>query len=128
MSCSLNLPLRTRLRAHRLAPARGSDVCGGSPLSEALARWPQVFPGVMVSLLRAAELSGTTALMLARVSDYLSKELRTKRQVRGAMLYPGFMLGSGLLVVAFLVTFILPRFARIYEMRSASLPASSASW
>lgn len=99
------------------------DVCGGSPLSEALARWPQVFPGVMVSLLQAAELSGTTALMLSRVSDYLSKELRTKRQVRGAMLYPGFMLGSGLLVVAFLVTFILPRFAKIYEMRSASLPA-----
>ena len=98
------------------------DVCGGSPLSEALARWPQVFPDVMVSLLQAAELSGTTALMLSRVSDYLSKELRTKRQGRGAMLYPGFMLGSGFLVVAFLVAFILPRFAKIYEMRSATLP------
>jgi len=98
------------------------DVCGGAPLSEALGRWPQVFPSVMVSLLQAAELSGTTALMLSRISDYLSKELRTKRQVRGAMLYPGFMLGSGFLVVAFLVAFILPRFARIYEMRSAALP------
>lgn len=98
------------------------DVCGGSPLSDALARWPKVFPGVMVSLLRAAELSGTTALMLSRVSDYLSKELKTRRQVRGALLYPSFMLGSGLLVVVFLVTFILPRFAKIYEMRSASLP------
>jgi len=98
------------------------DVCGGASLSDSLARWPKVFPGIMVSLLRAAELSGTTALMLARVSDYLSKELKTRRQVRGALLYPGFMLGSGLLVVVFLVAFILPRFARIYELRSASLP------
>jgi type IV pilus assembly protein PilC len=98
------------------------EVCGGAALSEALARWPRIFPGVMVSLLRAAELSGTTALMLSRVSDYLGRELRTRRQVRGALLYPGFMLGAGLLVVVFLVTFILPRFAKIYEMRSASLP------
>ena len=114
---------QTRRREFReVIEAVHEDVCGGSPLSDALARWPRVFPGIMVSLLRAAELSGTIALMLSRVSEYLSKEMKTRRQVSGAMLYPSFMLGSGLIVVAFLVVFILPRFAKIYEMRSASLP------
>ena len=99
------------------------QVCGGVNFSEALAKWPGVFPPVMINLVRAAELSGTMALMLGRIADYLGKEQRTIRQVRGALIYPAFMLGTGFMVVIFLVTFILPRFARIYEMRSASLPA-----
>lgn len=115
---------QTRRREFRdVILAIHEDVCGGGTLSEALARWPRVFPGVMISLVRAAELSGSMALMLARVADYLGKEQRTRRQVRGALVYPGFMLGTGILVTIFLVTFILPRFARIYELRSASLPS-----
>ncbi|MCH2132428.1 MAG: type II secretion system F family protein [Phycisphaerales bacterium] len=98
------------------------EVCGGMPFSEALARRPRLFPQVMTSLVRASEASGTMSGMLLRIADYLGAEEKTRRQVRGALVYPAFMFGTGAVVVLFMMVFILPRFAKVYEMRAASLP------
>ena len=98
------------------------EVCGGTPLSRAFASRSRIFPPVVISLVKASEASGTMALMLDRVGDYLNRELRTRRQVTGALTYPTFMLGTAFAVVAFMLVVILPRFARIYEMKAAALP------
>jgi type IV pilus assembly protein PilC len=78
---------------------------------------------MIVSLMKASEASGTMSMMLGRVAEYLNKERRTARQVKGALGYPMFMMGTAVLMTVFLMTFVLPRFAKIYEMRSAQLPA-----
>lgn len=106
---------------HVLA-AVSHDVSGGETLSVAMERWPSVFPRIVVSLMKASEASGTMALMLGRVGDYLSKERRTTRQIKGALSYPIFMLLIGLGLSVFLMLVILPRFAKIYEGKGASLP------
>jgi len=62
------------------------------------------------------------ALMLGRVGEYLLKEERTRRQVRGAATYPAFMLGSALVITAFMLVVILPKFADIYAKKGSSLP------
>jgi type IV pilus assembly protein PilC len=98
------------------------EVQGGDPLSVALSRRRRVFPRIVVSLVRASELSGTMPLMLERVATYLSSERKTIREVKGAMTYPMIMGFTAVIVTSLIVTFILPRFAKIYEMRSASLP------
>lgn len=98
------------------------DVEGGEPLSAAMEKWPRVFPGMMVSLMKASEASGMLAKMLGRVSEYLSKERKTIKQIKGALSYPIFMMVAGVGITIFLVSFVLPRFARIYEQRQASLP------
>ncbi len=98
------------------------DIDSGEPLSAAMAKWPKVFPGMMVSLMKASEASGTMAQMLGRVSDYLAKERKTVKQIKGALSYPVFMMTSGVAITIFLMSFVLPRFARIYEQRQASLP------
>ena len=98
------------------------EVQGGDPLSIALSRRRRVFPRIVVSLVRASELSGTMPLMLERVAEYLSSERKTVREVKGAMSYPMIMGFTAIVVTSLIVTFILPRFAKIYEMRSASLP------
>lgn len=99
------------------------EIYGGERFSVAMARWPRVFPTMIVSLMKASEASGTMAMMLGRVAEYLNKERRTARQIKGALGYPMFMMGTALLMTVFLMTFVLPRFAKIYEMRSAQLPA-----
>ncbi|MDP7005309.1 MAG: type II secretion system F family protein [Phycisphaerales bacterium] len=99
-----------------------SDVCGGDALSSALARRKRVFPRIVVSLVRASELSGTLPMMLERVASYLSRERKTIREVKGAMTYPMIMGFTAVVVTSLIVTFVLPRFAKIYEMRAASLP------
>lgn len=98
------------------------SVLAGSTLSSSMAAFPNVFPNLMVSLMKAAEASGKMGMMLARISEYLGKERRTKRQIVGAMVYPLVMVGMAIAVTMFLVVWVLPRFARIYESRSASLP------
>jgi type IV pilus assembly protein PilC len=98
------------------------DVCGGEALSTALARRKRVFPRIVVSLVRASELSGTLPMMLERVASYLSRERKTMREVKGAMTYPMIMGFTAIVVTSLIVTFVLPRFAKIYEMRSATLP------
>ena len=99
-----------------------NEVCEGDALSQAFARRKLVFPRIVVSLVRASELSGTLPLMLERVSTYLARERKTIREVKGAMAYPMIMGFTAVVVTALIVTFVLPRFAKIYEMRSVSLP------
>ncbi len=98
------------------------DIDSGQPLSAAMAKWPRVFPGMMISLMKASEISGTLATMLGRVGEYLGKERRTLKQIKGALAYPIFMVSAGIAITIFLMSFVLPRFAKIYEARSASLP------
>lgn len=103
--------------------AVASDVQGGRTLSEALEAFPKVFPIVMTSLVRASEVSGTMGPMLQRISKYLAKQQKIKRQARGAMMYPCFMLTVCLSVLIFLIMFVLPRFSDIYAQKGAALPA-----
>lgn len=98
-------------------------VCAGEPLSAAMAQWPRVFPRLMVSLMKASEASGTLAMMLSRVGGYLAKERKTAKQIKGALSYPLFMLTLGVAITVFLMSVVLPRFAKLYEQRSALLPA-----
>ena len=97
-------------------------ISDGEPFSEALSSFPKVFPTLMISLVRAAEASGTLGPMLDRVAAYLDKDRKTIQQIRGALTYPLIMVGLSLVITGFLVTWVLPRFASIYESREAALP------
>lgn len=99
------------------------DIESGEKLSSAMAKWPRVFPSMVISLMKASEASGTMAMMLGRVGEYLAKERRTMRQIKGALSYPAFMMTMGVVMTVFLMAVVLPRFAKIYESRSATLPA-----
>ena len=98
---------------------------GGGDFSSALERFPQAFPPAMTSLVRASEVSGTMPMMLNRLAIYLGKEEAIVRQARGAMTYPLFMMVMCLAVTVFLLTFVLPKFAGIYESRQATLAAAA---
>ena len=98
------------------------DIYSGETFSAAMSKWPKVFPRMMISLMKASEASGTMALMLGRIGEYLGKERRTLKQIKGALAYPMFMMLAGLTLSVFLMVFILPRFAVIYEGKAAALP------
>lgn len=95
----------------------------GVSFSGAIAEFPRAFPPMMVCLLRASEATGALAGMLSRVADYLGKERRTAKQIKGALAYPAVMIVMAFAVTGFLVGWVLPRFAKIYESRAAALPA-----
>ncbi len=98
------------------------QVKGGVEFSAVLEKYPKLFDKLFVSLMRAAEASGTMGAMLQRVSEYMEQEMDTRRRVKGAMTYPLCMLGFCVLVVVGLLVFILPRFEKIYSGKGAVLP------
>lgn len=109
----------------RVVEVVNDRVTGGTTFSQAMAEFPRVFPNMMISLMRASEASGTMALMLGRIAQYLSKERKTQKQITGALTYPLVMVGIAVAVTIFLVIWVLPRFAKIYSSREAALPTAT---
>jgi type IV pilus assembly protein PilC len=94
----------------------------GSSFSQALQTYPRAFNPMFVSLVRASEASGKMADMLNVLSRYLESEAQTRKQVKGAMIYPFMMMLMAIAATGTLMFFVLPRFMRIYESRGAALP------
>lgn len=98
------------------------DVCEGEDLSVAMAKWPRVFPMVMIALLQAAEATGMMDQMLSRIAKDLAKQRKFTRQVKGAMAYPGIMLLVAIIAVTVIMTFVLPKFKPLFAAQGDKLP------
>jgi len=94
----------------------------GDSFSAALAQYPRVFNSMYVSMVKASEASGNMAHMLQILSGYLNADADTRKQVKGAMIYPFVMLMMAVAATGSLMFFVLPRFTKIYESRGAALP------
>jgi type IV pilus assembly protein PilC len=98
------------------------SVQSGTDFSSALSKHPRSFPRLYIALIRAAEKSGMLSKLLNRATAYMRDEQEIIRKVRGALIYPACMLGFAVTTTVFLLIFVLPRFASIYEGKSAALP------
>lgn len=100
-----------------------SDVEGGSTLSVAMGKHPQVFNQVYVSLIAAGETSGTLDQTLERLAIQQEKDADLNSKIRGAMLYPVIVLLVMIAVVGFMVVKVLPQVKSLYEgLPGANLP------
>jgi type IV pilus assembly protein PilC len=99
-----------------------SDVEGGMVLSKAFARHPKVFNRLYVSMIEAGESSGTLDKVLDRAATQIEKENKLRRRVKGAMVYPSVVITFASLVLTFMLLFIVPVFAQIFEDLNGELP------
>ncbi|MCZ6735690.1 MAG: type II secretion system F family protein [Planctomycetota bacterium] len=98
------------------------DVESGKQFSEAIAKFPRLFGQLYVNMVRASEMSGSFAKMLDRIAVYISQQLETRKMVIGASIYPGIIATMAIGVTTFLLTFVLPRFASVFEGKESILP------
>lgn len=94
----------------------------GESFSSALSIYPKVFNTMFVSMVRASEATGKMGHMLDVLSGYQNADADTRKQVKGAMIYPLIMLLMAVAATGSLMFFVLPRFSKIYESRGAALP------
>ncbi len=99
-----------------------AEVRSGNQLSEALNRYPKIFPSVYARLINIGEQSGDLETMLKQVADYMEKELISSKSVKGAMMMPGITAGIAVVVIGLMVVFILPSFGKLYTSMGAKLP------
>jgi general secretion pathway protein F len=97
----------------------------GQPLSAALARAPQDFDALFIALVAASERSGQLAVTLRGHAAYLGWVQALAGQLRAALVYPLLLLGAGGAVILFLLLYVLPRFAGVFDGLGRDLPLAS---
>lgn len=98
------------------------EIESGKQFSEAISAYPKLFNPLYVNMVKASEMSGAFAKMLDRIAGFLTQQLETRKMVIGASIYPGVIAGMATFVTIFLLTFVLPRFAGVFEGKEDILP------
>jgi len=101
------------------------DVKNGGTFSAALAKFPDVFPSLLVSMVRAGEESGKLADSLRVVSIQMERSSNLTKKIRGALIYPSIvviaMIGIGILMLIYVV----PTLTQTFNDVGAKLPPTT---
>ena len=99
---------------------------GGVTLSKNFEKYPQYFDNVYVNLIKAGEASGKLDVFLLKIVDDLEKKEKIKKKIKGALMYPGIMFTTAMVVSAFMLVKVVPVFAEMYEGMGIALPKPTA--
>lgn len=94
----------------------------GSSFSAALSAHPSIFSNMYVNIIDSGEVGGSLDLMLSRLADYIEESERLKSRVKKAMMYPGFVLSIGILIVIVIMVKVVPKFTSIFDTADMKLP------
>ncbi|MEK7655225.1 MAG: type II secretion system F family protein [Patescibacteria group bacterium] len=112
-------------RLRSLLAQVATEVESGGKLSDALDIYGKVFGEFFINMIRSGETSGQLASVLEYLADQMEKDYDLNAKVKGAMIYPAFIL-SGLFVVAFIMmSFVIPKLTAILEEADVALPLTT---
>ena len=90
------------------------DVEEGSTLAAAMSRHSKIFDQLFVNMIEAGEAGGILDLILQRLSTYIEKIIKLRRDVISAMIYPAAVVVIAIAVVAVIMVFVIPSFQNIF--------------
>jgi type IV pilus assembly protein PilC len=100
-----------------------SDVEAGQSLSSALAKFPKVFPPLMVNMCRAGEVGGFLDGVLLQIATNYEAEVKLRGKIKSAMTYPTVVFCIAIVAVIGMLLFIVPVFAKMFKQLGGKLPA-----
>ena len=109
---------------HQPVDALLTQLRGGAPLSSALGAEPQ-FPVLLVSLVRASEWTSDLPRALSRFLEHEQRVRELRHRIASVAIYPTLLVGVGVAVMLFLLLYVVPRFARVFEGMTGTLPWSA---
>lgn len=98
------------------------DLKSGLDLASALRKYPNVFPPLYSSLVKAGEEAGNLDVILAEMANNLERDREFRSRVRGAMIYPTMILLMMLVVIGIMMFFVIPKLTSLYTQSSIELP------
>ena len=103
-----------------------ADVEGGKSLSKAFGKYPDVFDTIVIALVTAGEASGTLDEALRRVATQKERDAAMLGKIKGAMVYPGIVLGVIIGVMLFMLLSVVPQVEKLYDDMNRNLPTLTA--
>ncbi len=97
----------------------------GKSLAEALAEYPKIFPPLYINMVKAGELGGFLNTALTRLAEYVERAQEVQDEVKSALAYPTILVCAGGAAIVLMFTFVLPKFAVLFEDMGEALPAST---
>ena len=95
---------------------------GGRDLAASLARHPQIFPSLFVSLVKVGEATGTLEQSFLRLTEHLAQEKAMRDRVKSAVRYPMIVVITIVLAALFLASFVIPKFEPIFRALQGDIP------
>ena len=109
-------------RQRNLMASLRSEVNGGSPFARALAQFPREFSQAYTAVIAAGEQSGQLGTVLERLADDLENREALKNKLIAASLYPAIVTVVAIVIVVFLVSYVVPQVAGVFEGSQRALP------
>jgi type IV pilus assembly protein PilC len=94
----------------------------GGTLSQGMRKHPKVFSDLYVNMIAAGESGGILDSILERLSVYMEKALKLKRDIKTALIYPSIVVTVAFIVTAILLIFVIPTFKDLYSGSGLELP------
>ncbi len=99
------------------------SVESGETFADALQKFPKDFNELFVNMVAAGEAGGILDVILGRLSSYMEKMAKLKKQVKGAMTYPIITIIVAIIVVGIILVFVIPVFEEMFASMESALPA-----
>src|SRR5690242_15062376 len=133
LEAGLNLVEALQTLAEKDTTGKRQDVVGGlvasisrgEPFSKAVAAFPEHFSPLYVATIKSSERTGNVKEALSRYIAYHDELDKVKKKVVSASIYPAILMIVGTLVLGFLMFYVVPRFAGVYEDMHNPLPLFS---
>lgn len=94
----------------------------GRSLAESMSAFPDVFPTLLIALVRVGEDSGRLEESLLRMATNLEQERNTREQVKTALRYPTFVMIAIVIAIGIVNVFVIPAFSDVFDQMGAELP------
>lgn len=100
-----------------------TEIRKGETLSEALSKYPKVFPDIMCSMVAAGEASGKLDIAFERMATHFEKSAKLKAIVKKAMIYPIIVMIVAIVVIIVMLVKVIPAYDSMFEQLGGELPA-----
>ncbi len=98
------------------------DIQQGSSFCDALAKYPNIFSGLYMNMVKAGEASGLLDEILDRLATYLEKSASLQHKIKSSMTYPVVVIFMAVGITTFLLIKVVPTFKGIFDMLGGTLP------
>lgn len=102
-----------------------NDINGGETFSSGLAKFPDIFSKLFVSMARAGEESGNLSGALSDIGLDLEKSHSLTKKIHGALIYPGVIMSAMVVIGILMFAFVVPTLASTFKELGVVLPIST---